>query len=153
MSRVVFLSKNNGRMSSCESPAAQLMDFLIEKTKVAGKVVSSKEISEDPEAFKKSHYEFYYGSFDKAARIAYDKINPQRQATRKKKLREEKEVKEEHVVEEVKEETGVVDDVVEETDTEEEIQISKHVSDSNEITVDVVINLPDRKPIKFSFTA
>lgn len=71
-----FFSKNNGEKFMTANPQEDLMNLLIDKTISAGHILSFKEASEDPEMVKPNDYAAYFGSFDRAAQLAWNKVSP-----------------------------------------------------------------------------
>ena len=74
--RLLFFDKNNGEKFSTENPERDLMDLLIEKTKILGHMLTFTEASEDPEMVQPNNYAFYFGSFGEAAKIAWRRAKP-----------------------------------------------------------------------------
>lgn len=74
--QLLFFNKNNGEKFSTENPERDLMNLLIEKTKILGHMLTFTEASEDPEMVQPNNYAFYFSSFSEAAKIAWSRAKP-----------------------------------------------------------------------------
>ncbi len=75
MGRLLFLNKNNGGVIQTERPQEDLMELLIKKTKELGHVVSFSEAKADPGMVEPNTYAYYFDSFGKAAKRAWDRVS------------------------------------------------------------------------------
>ena len=75
MGRLLFLDKNNGGAIQTENPQKDLMELLIKKTKELGHIVSFSEAKADPEMVQPNTYAYYFDSFGKAAKRAWDRVS------------------------------------------------------------------------------
>ena len=67
------ISRNKGGYLYMSNPKEQLMEMLVDKTLSVGRMVTFKEASEDPGMVCPNNYAFYFGSFDEAAKLAWNK--------------------------------------------------------------------------------
>lgn len=71
----VSFKKNNGESIEVGDYSTKgLMNYLIEKTKLAGHQLSFTEAKEDPDMIQPNDFAWYFGSFNEAARKAWDAV-------------------------------------------------------------------------------